>query len=169
MSGTMLDALLVESFARNGRVNAAMLDAMSPADLDIKSAGGGWNLGQHVGHLAEFRYGWLSHISPAHAEGLPSVADGEESQPVLTTRNLAELGKAFEAGDSAALEAVQAATSEGCNFKGAYESHPAHFLQHIIVHDSHHRGQIMSLLRQSGRSAEQIKALEEATWPVWRE
>lgn len=38
-----------------------------------------------------------------------------------------------------------------------------------IVHDAHHRGQIMALLRQSGRGAEERERLEQATWPIWRE
>jgi uncharacterized damage-inducible protein DinB len=39
---------------------------------------------------------------------------------------------------------------------------------HCLVHDAHHRGQIMALLRQSGRSAEERALLEDATWPIWR-
>ena len=39
---------------------------------------------------------------------------------------------------------------------------------HTIVHDSHHRGQILSLIRQGGRTAEQMDALD-AYWAIWRE
>ena len=69
---------------------------------------------------------------------------------------------------------MQDALQEGRKFddpwkEGAYQSNPAHFLQHTIVHDSHHRGQIMALLRMNGRSQEQMEEIEEATWPIWRE
>jgi uncharacterized damage-inducible protein DinB len=156
--------LLVESFARNGWVNAAMLDALNPADLALEDAPEGNSIGELLAHMAGFRRGWLENISPLHAEGLSKV-DKETDLDTLRV--------AFASGDAAALKAVQDALAEGRVFddpwkEGAYQSNPAHFLQHTIVHDSHHRGQITTLLRQSGWIKEQSEALEEATWPVWR-
>ena len=52
--------------------------------------------------------------------------------------------------------------------EGTYRSDPAHFLMHTIVHDSHHRGQILSLIRQGGRTPEQMDALD-SHWAIWRE
>ena len=161
--------LLLESFKRNGRVNEAVLEAITEADLSISDGQGSWSVGQHLGHLAEFRYGWLSYISPTHAEGIPSVLEGEEPDIRLTAKSIGELREAFAAGDAAALEAVTSALEEGRSFEKAYKSHPAHFLQHAIVHDAHHRGQVMSLLRKGGRTLEQMEELERATWPIWRE
>jgi len=160
-----LDALLSESFARNGRVNAALLAALTPGDLALKDGSEGNSVGELLAHLAGFRRGWLENISPPHAEGLTKVDDDADT---------AALGAAFSAGDAAALKAVQDALREGRIFddpwkEGAYASNPAHFLQHTIVHDSHHRGQITTLLRRSGWTKERLEALEEATWPVWRE
>jgi uncharacterized damage-inducible protein DinB len=166
MTGAVLAVaeLLVESFARNGRVNLAVLDVLSAADLSTEDGPDGNSVGDLLSHMAGFRRGWLSNISPAHADGLAEV----NAQSDLQT-----LRAAFSAGDAAALKAVQDALQEGRAFadpwkEGAYQSNPAHFLQHTIVHDSHHRGQIATLLRQSGRSKEQMDELEEATWPVWR-
>ena len=163
MSG--LPALLAESFARNGRVNAALLAALSPADLSLEDGPEGNSIGELLAHMAGFRRGWLENISPPHAEGLSKVNDDADA---------AALGNAFSAGDAAALKAVQDALAEGRAFadpwkEGAYASNPAHFLQHTIVHDSHHRGQIASLLRRSGWPKERLEQLEEATWPIWRE
>ncbi|WP_407539600.1 DinB family protein [Deinococcus radiomollis] len=163
MSG--LPALLAESFARNGRVNAALLAALSPADLSLEDGPEGNSIDELLAHMAGFRRGWLENISPPHAEGLSKVNDDADA---------AALGNAFSAGDAAALKAVQDALAEGRAFadpwkEGAYASNPAHFLQHTIVHDSHHRGQIASLLRRSGWPKERLEQLEEATWPIWRE
>lgn len=163
MSG--VDPLLLESFSRNGRVNLAVLDALSADDLALKDGEGGNSVGELLAHMAGFRRGWLENISPAHAEGLTKV-QADADAPTL--------GAAFSAGDAAALKAVQDALTEGRAFadpwkEGAYASNPAHFLQHTIVHDSHHRGQIASLLRRSGWPEERLEQLEEATWPIWRE
>ncbi|WP_424951990.1 DinB family protein [Deinococcus sp.] len=162
---TGLPALLIESFARNGRVNSAVLAALTPADLALSDGPESNSVGELLAHMAGFRRGWLENISPPHAEGLSKVEDDAD---------LDTLRAAFTAGDVSALKAVQEALAEGQVFddpwkEGAYASNPAHFLQHAIVHDSHHRGQIATLLRQSGWTKERLEGLEEATWPVWRE
>ena len=161
--------LLLESFSRNGHVNDVILDTLTEADLAVSDGQGGWNVGQHLGHLAGFRPNWLRFISPPHAEGIPSVVAGDWQTFHLTTQNLAEIKQAFAAGDAAALKAVMSALEENRSFTGAYKSHPAHFLQHIIVHDSHHRGQVMSLLRRGGWTRAQLDALDDATWTIWNE
>lgn len=162
-------AVLLESFRRNGRVNAALLDAITRADLDLSDGQGGMSIGQHLEHLAGMRKYWLGRVSPAHAEAITFTTQEGDQRFWEVTLSPAELRAAFEQGDAAALEAVQSASAGGRGFSGVYESDPAHFLQHIIVHDSHHRGQVMNLLRRGGRSLEQMDALERATWPVWKE
>ncbi len=167
--------LLLESFARNGRVNEVVLDTITEVDLALEDSQGGWNVGQHLGHLAEFRYSWLRFISPPHAENIPSVVESDmqnprlAENPRLTAQSLDEIKQAFSAGDIAALEAVTSALGGNRSFEGAYKSHPTHFLQHIIVHDAHHRGQIFSLLRRGGWTREQLGALDDATWSIWNE
>ncbi|GGK31983.1 damage-inducible protein DinB [Deinococcus malanensis] len=161
--------LILSTFRRNARVNAVLLATVTAADLDLGDGRGGWSVGQHLGHLAGFRAGWLSHISPAHASGLPEVVAGTEERFWLTTRDVAQLADALDRGDEAALNAVQAALTEKRGFDGVYTSHPAQFLIHTLVHDSHHRGQIMSLLRQGGRAPIEMDILDRQTWAIWRE
>lgn len=168
MNPTADPTLVLEAFDRNGEVNAALLASLSEADLELTDGRGGWTVGQHLGHLADFRYGWLSRISPPHAEGLPSVIEGDDEGFWLTTRSLADLATAFTAGDAAARTAVLDALEEGRTFEHAYRSHPAHFLVHTVVHDAHHRGPVLGLLRAAGRTPEQVEGLEDAMWPVWR-
>ena len=72
--------LLLESFSRNGRVNEAVLNVITEADLTSADGQGGWNVGQHLGYQAYFRYEWLSFISPPHAENLPLVIHGDEQK-----------------------------------------------------------------------------------------
>ncbi len=161
-------ALLFESFDRNARVTRAILDTLTMEDLAYGNEQGGFNIGQHLADIVEFRPGWLNRVSPAHAEGIPNVIDGA-SPTWLGIGSIAELQAAFDAGDTALKAAVLGAVREGRSFEAAYRSHPAHFMQHCIVHDSHHRGQILALLRQAGRPAELREQLEDETWPVWRE
>ncbi|WP_339093967.1 DinB family protein [Deinococcus sp. VB343] len=168
---TNLD-LLLESFVRNARVNEFLLGHLTEADLPLSDGHGGMTVGQHLSHIASFRGGWLAAISPEHAAATGALA-GEKPIWEWQTDDLKALREMFTVGDRSALEAVMAHLQSGEPFadpwkEGAYGSNPAHFLQHTIVHDSHHRGQIMSLLRINGRSKEQMDELD-AHWAIWRE
>lgn len=158
--------LILESFGRNARANTALIDHLSDADLDLSDHQGGMSVVEQVAHMAGFRKDWLNEISPAHAGAIDFELGPNNT---LVTRDLGELRQALTESDAAALAAVETALSEHRNFEGQYESHPVHFLQHILVHDAHYRGQLMTLLRQGGHTAEQMAALERATWPIWRE
>ncbi len=160
--------LVFDAFDRNTEVNTALLDALDDGDLHVPDGRGGWTVGQHLGHLAEFRHGWLGHIAPAHAEGIPSVVEGGETDFVLTAATVAELAAAFQAGDAAAKAAVRERLATGGSFEHVYTSHPTAFLVHTVVHDAHHRGQVLALLRAAGRSQAWLDAVDDATWPVWK-
>ena len=160
---------LFQAFERNGRVNTAMLAALSDEDLNL-APGGGWSIGKHLCHLVGFRRGWLTHISPLHAEALqPAIEYVGEDDFKPTLHTVQEIAAGFREGDAAALAAVRAAQAEGRSFERVYESNPVNYLVHAVVHDAHHRGQIMSMLRQSGRTIEEMDSLEGQTWPIWRE
>src|SRR5690554_5868346 len=160
--------LLLEAFDRNARVTRALLDTMTMEDLMYEDGSGGFNIGQHLADLVNFRPSWLARVSPEHAERVKDVT-ADDSPTWLAVSSIAELQAAFDEGDAAMKDAVLDALSEGRGFERAYQSHPAHMLQHCIVHDSHHRGQILALLRQSGRPAVVREELEELTWAIWRE
>lgn len=161
-------ALLLESFDRNARVTRALLDTLTMDDLMFEDGSGGFNIGQHLADLVNFRPSWLTRVSPQHAERVTEVT-ADDSPTWLAVNSIAELQTAFDEGDAALKDAVLDAMREGRSFERFYSSHPAHLLQHCIVHDSHHRGQILALLRQSGRPATVREELEELTWAIWRE
>jgi uncharacterized damage-inducible protein DinB len=161
-------ALVLEAFDRNARVNRATLTTLTMPLLELDDAKGGFSIGQHLADTVSFRREWLSHIAPEHAERIPSAIDMKASTWLAAT-SIDELQSAFDVGDAAIRDAVVLAVEEGRRFQGVYESHPAQLLVHCIVHDAHHRGQIMALLRQHGRSADERERLEQATWPIWRE
>ena len=160
--------LILEAFERNARVNRAVLATLEMPMLDHVDGMGGFSIGQHLADIVSFRRSWLNTVSPEHAERVPDPID-MNAPTWLAAASIAELQAAFDAGDTAVRDAVLEAVTEGRRFGGAYASHPAQLIVHCIVHDAHHRGQIMALLRQSGRSVEERERLEEATWPIWRE
>jgi uncharacterized damage-inducible protein DinB len=159
--------LVFEAFDRNARVNREILATLDVRDLDYGDGMGGFSVGQHLADVVSFRRHWLSRVSPAHAERLTDVTDGAAPN-WLRVGTIAELQAAFDDGDAAIRDAVLDAVREGRRFEEAYGSHPAQLMVHCLVHDAHHRGQILALLRQSGRGAEERERLEDATWAIWR-
>lgn len=159
--------LVREMFTRNGRVNAVVLNSVTQAELSVSDGREGYMIGTHLGHCVEFRREWLRVISPARMAAVPDVMEGVEPTFQLRVRDPAELARAFERADAAALAAVEAALAEGRTLERF--SHPSAFLTLIVVHDAHHRGQVVSLLRQGGRTTAQMDELERAIWPIWRE
>lgn len=160
--------IVFESFDRNARVTRALLSTLSMEDLYYSDGVGGFSIGQHLADIVNFRPTWLSRVSPQHAQKVQDVT-ADDAPNWLNVNSIAELQAAFDAGDAAVKEAVLSAVEEGRDFDGFYETHPAHLIQHTIVHDSHHRGQILALLRQSGRPADIRETLENETWAMWRE
>ncbi len=159
--------LVFEAFDRNAEVNRATLATLDMPSLNHADGVGGYNVGQHLADIVSFRREKVEAVAPAHAERVPDVTDGN-APTWLAVASIEELRAAFDAGDAAMRDAVLEAVVEGRRFEGTYESHPAHLIVHCIVHDAHHRGQILALLRQAGRSADERNRLEDETWSVWR-
>lgn len=162
--------LLFLAFERNSRVNATLLAGLGQRDLPFQ-VGNAWSILEHLTHLIAARQQWITEVSPAHARNLtPRVTYTEDEQqfdPLLA--DLDQIADALRQGDAAAQAAVEAALTEARQFSDYYRTDPTDFLIHILVHDAHHRGHIMGLLRQAGRTREELSRLDELSWPVWRE
>lgn len=170
---TNLD-LLLETFHRNARVNGFLLGHLTTEDFSLSDGKGGDTVLQLLSHMASSRGGWLLEmgLSPEHALELKKLA-GHVSLWEWQASDPAEVQAMLAAGDRAVVNAVQTHVRAGEPFADpyaatAFPSNPAHFLLYIVIHDSHHRGQIMSLLRINGRSKEQMDELD-AHWAIWRE
>jgi uncharacterized damage-inducible protein DinB len=160
-------SLAFDAFDRNARVNAATLAELNDELLLFPDDTGGYRIGQHLADMVSFRRDWLGRVAPAYAERIDDPTD--PARPTwLRARTVRELAQDFDAGDAALRAAVADHLAERRPFVGAYASHPAALLMHCIVHDAHHRGQIATLVRRSGRSEERRHALEERTWSIWR-
>lgn len=168
---TNLDVLL-EAMRRNARVNEFLLDHLRDEDLSLSDGKGGMTVAQMLSHMGVSRGGWLAEMSPEHAQSSKALA-GETFLWAWHSTQRDAIKAMLRAGDQAAIQAVQAHLQSAEAFAdprgvSTFPSNPAHFLILMLVHDANHRGQIVALLRQSGRSQEKLEELEEQ-WDIWRE
>ncbi|MEZ4825028.1 MAG: DinB family protein [Bacteroidia bacterium] len=132
---------LLETWQIHNRINLYLLDAIAEEHLPDVSASKGRNVAEQFAHIHNVRLMWLKVADPSLMDGLDKLEKG----PGLTQSALAA---ALDASGQAIYQLLDSALETG-RLKG-FKPHPSAFLGYMISHESHHRGQIMLCLKQSG-------------------
>ncbi len=148
----MLDQIL-DTWRIHNRINLYLLDAIEPEALAGVASSKGRSVGEVFAHLHNVRLMWLKSSAPELMEGLEKVekdAAGEKET----------LHSSLEAS-SIAIEGLLKQGVETGRIK-SFKPHPMAFLGYLISHESHHRGQIMLALKQSGHMVD--KKVQYGIW-----
>ena len=135
---------LTETWLIHNRINIYLLNAIDEEHLKDVLSSKGRNVGEQFAHINNVRLMWLKVANPALLEGLPKIEKENIAKEALASAlNLS----------AAAIEQVieQSVDSKVKGFK----PHATAFLGYFISHESHHRGQIMLALKQSGHPVNQ--------------
>ena len=137
---------LIDTWYINNRINLYLLDAIDESHLNDISASKGRKVGEQFAHLHNVRLMWLKASAPELLEGLTKI-----DKEIKITKELLvqELNKSAEA----VAQLLEKGFAEN-RIKG-FKPHPSAFLGYLISHESHHRGQIMITLKQSGHPVDQ--------------
>ncbi|MBS1524331.1 MAG: hypothetical protein JST19_01705 [Bacteroidetes bacterium] len=134
---------LTETWHIHNRINIYLLDAIGEADLNDISASKGRNVGEQFAHMHNVRLMWLKAADPALLAGLTKIEKEQISKEGLAAalnQSAEAIGQLFERSDG--------------KIRG-FKPHATAFLGYLISHESHHRGQIMLALKQSGHAVNQ--------------
>lgn len=129
---------LTETWQIHNRINLYLLNSIDEANLKDVSASKGRNVCEQFAHMHNVRLMWLKVADPALMEGLHKIEKENITKELLVTE-LSASGKAI----------AQLVEKSDGKIKG-FKPNATAFLGYLISHESHHRGQVMLCLKQSG-------------------
>ena len=143
----------LDSWEIHNRINLYLLDAIDAAHLNDHSASKGRSVGEQFAHVHNVRLMWLKASAPDLLKGLKKIEKETAADKKLLRKSLVDSAKALNKFLTQSLAAGKVK-----NFKPGV----AAFLGYVISHESHHRGQIMLSLKQSGHPVD--KKVQYGIW-----
>lgn len=158
-----------EAWRANARVNNVLLTHLTPEMLGAQTPGGGYMVARHVAHMINTVQYWGSLRDKVRLEALPSPIReyDEASGKVEVETDLARLADIKRQTETTVLDVAEAEPDGAELLPGEWESPhatPDTYLIHMMVHDAHHRGQILLALKTNGFPLPD----EDAVWGPWR-
>jgi uncharacterized damage-inducible protein DinB len=146
---------LLESWRIHDRINRYLLAAIEPSSLGDRSASGGRTVGEQFAHIHNVRLMWLKSAAPAMLDRV------EKLEKEAITRDA--LSSALERSGEVVEELLRQSLANGGRVKG-FKPHAAAFFAYLVSHESHHRGQIVLSLKQSGHPLDRKVAFGLWEW-----
>src|SRR5215510_4781302 len=153
-----MEEQLTETWGINNRINLYLLDGIKDEALGDVSASKGRSVAEAFAHLHNVRLMWLKSAAPELLEGLEKI----EKEAALDRKRLKS---SLEASGKAIETLFEKSVAAGGKVKG-FKPHATAFLGYLISHESHHRGQIVLALKQSGHPVDKKIAYGIWEWGV---
>ena len=144
---------LLSAYGASARINQYLVERLTPAIWRAPPPGGKRTIAALVAHLHNCGLRYLERTDP---RGVPGELDRARVTPSQAARALGAKGRAV-------VRIVGTALAEGRGLSG-YPHSAAQYLAYYMVHDAHHRGQIVQLARQLGHPISQQTMIGMWQW-----
>ncbi|MES2277469.1 MAG: DinB family protein [Bacteroidota bacterium] len=141
---------LTETWQIHNRINIYLLDSIDETNLKDLSASKGRTVGEQFAHIHNVRLMWLKVADAALMQGLDKIEKENISKEILTT------------GLQASSHAIEQLFEQSDGKIKGFKPNATAFLGYLISHESHHRGQVMLCLKQSGHPVD--KKIQFGIW-----
>ena len=156
----MVSDSVKEAWQANGRVNNVLLEHLTSDMVAAQTPGGGWSVAQHIAEIVATPKHFGIRFDKAGLEPLPDLYDPEAEGFVAET-DLGRIRKVARQTADAVLEAAETAENKGELPHSSLDA----YLIHMMVHDAHHRGQILLALKTNGYDLPD----ENSMWLPWKD
>ena len=150
---------VLDTWQRNATISDTLITAIPPGALAIAPYGPkARTLGQQLAHVHNVRCAWLRANSKELGRAVPTFPRG-------ASPTKASLRAAFKNSAGAIEDLLREALLGNRRLK-LFGGEPVLFLGYLIAHESHHRGQIATHLKQHGSPLSEKVALT-GLWSAW--
>jgi uncharacterized damage-inducible protein DinB len=133
---------ILETWEIHNRINLYLLDAINAGSLTDQSPAKGRTVGELFAHLHNVRLMWLQAAAPELLKNVKKIEKTDAGNKQLLHKSLSASGIAIRG-------LLEKSFAAGGRVKG-FKPHASAFTAYLISHESHHRGQAVLLLKQSG-------------------
>ncbi len=149
-----------EAWQVNTRINRTLLGHLTPEMVGAQTPGGGFTLAQHIVEIVGTPKYFGTRFAEAKLGPLPNLYE-EKGDSFIAETDLERIRKVAQQTADAVLEAAETADNKGDLPHTSLDA----YLIHMMVHDAHHRGQILLTLKTSGFSLPG----DDVMWGPWKD
>jgi uncharacterized damage-inducible protein DinB len=149
---------VLEAWHINEGMNKILLEYLTPEMLEVQTPSKDWSVAGYLSHLAASKKWWGSHLNEHKANSLPNLYQ-KMGDTITAEKNLERIKEVYQQTSNTILEIAENASDKG---KLPYPTIDVYLIQQMI-HDGHHRGQILLLLKSAGFTAPN----DDEFWGGW--
>ncbi|MCA9838495.1 MAG: hypothetical protein KC422_16375 [Trueperaceae bacterium] len=155
----MVSDSVKEAWQDNTKINKVILDHLTPEMVHARTPGEGFTVAEHLLEILHTPKYFGLKFNEEKLGAIPNLYEVKDNEYIAET----DLGRIREVAQQTAVDVLEAA--EAADSKGELpHTNLDMYLIHMMVHDAHHRGQLLLALKTNGFPLPS----EDLVWGPWK-